>query len=352
MAVIASTNSRQQVKTVPVLLFAFFAALMIGFRFHVGGDWNNYLRQFHILHYYSFEDALKIGHDAGYTTLSWIMNQIGWGIYGVNLVCGAIFMAGVTAFSLRLPNPWIGMVVAVPYLLVVVAMGYTRQAVALGFEFLALNALARKENWRFYAFIICGALFHKTAVVLILLGVFSGPNRFSLVRVSVGLVVAYLAMNAFMADYYDNLILNYVDAQMQSSGAMIRVMMNVLPAAIFFIIYRKWSSLAVSSEHGHANTGRGKPSSSAITLDAHWIPLAWACLACLPMLAIASTAVDRMALYLAPLQLYVWAHLPLVMNKSNLGMMIVFYHAAVLFVWLTFGAHAKYWLPYQSAIFQ
>jgi hypothetical protein len=65
-----------------------------------------------------------------------------------------------------------------------------------------------------------------------------------------------------------------------------------------------------------------------------------------------STAVDRVALYWIPLQLFVWSRIPDALASSNAGKLfwttsVVFYSTAVLFVWLIFGDHAVYWLPYQ-----
>jgi len=65
-----------------------------------------------------------------------------------------------------------------------------------------------------------------------------------------------------------------------------------------------------------------------------------------------STAVDRVALYWIPLQLFVWSRLPDVLGRfgqrNPLWVTAVFsYSAAVLFVWLFFASHAHAWLPYQ-----
>ena len=331
MAVLMSPAKQRQVSVSPIILFSVIAIFMIGFRFRVGGDWGSYLSMLFEFQYLSFENALSIS-DAGYAALNWFMYQAGWGIYGVNLVCGAIFMAGLSVFALRTANPWLAILVAVPYLLVVVAMGYTRQAAALGFELLALTALSQNKYWKFYIYIICGTFFHKTAIVLILLGIFSKQSLYSPLRIILALIITYLSFNAFMADYYESLIKNYIQSEMESTGAMIRVMMNALPAILFLFLYRKWHK--------------------QLTIDSHWLYFALMSLACIPMLEFTSTAVDRMALYLAPLQLYVWANLPLIMKSSRLNILIVFYHATILFVWLNYATHARYWIPYQSVIFQ
>ena len=64
-----------------------------------------------------------------------------------------------------------------------------------------------------------------------------------------------------------------------------------------------------------------------------------------------ATAIDRVALYLIPLQLFVFARLPrlarTVKGRTLLVLGVVGYYSAVQFVWLNFATHAQYWLPYQ-----
>jgi hypothetical protein len=65
-----------------------------------------------------------------------------------------------------------------------------------------------------------------------------------------------------------------------------------------------------------------------------------------------STAVDRLALYWIPLQLFVLSRLPDAIGKPKgfFGIWVygvVAYSAMVLFVWLFFATHAEFWLPYQ-----
>ena len=73
----------------------------------------------------------------------------------------------------------------------------------------------------------------------------------------------------------------------------------------------------------------------------------------------ASTAVDRIALYLAPIQLAVYSrltHLPLLpgrqLDPNVVTVAILLGYATVLYVWLNYASHAHYWLPYQNIIFQ
>ena len=59
-----------------------------------------------------------------------------------------------------------------------------------------------------------------------------------------------------------------------------------------------------------------------------------------------------MALYLLPLQLVVFAHLPDVLgrrggNNTGLTSLVLLLYGAVLFVWLNYATHAFAWLPYR-----
>jgi hypothetical protein len=65
-----------------------------------------------------------------------------------------------------------------------------------------------------------------------------------------------------------------------------------------------------------------------------------------------SAAVDRLALYLIPLQLTILSYLPRVFavrGQASGAMVIcvIAYSALIQFVWLNYATHSEYWLPYQ-----
>ena len=64
-----------------------------------------------------------------------------------------------------------------------------------------------------------------------------------------------------------------------------------------------------------------------------------------------STAVDRLALYLIPLQLAVGAAVPGALVRQGLGVgMVIAYAFAVQFTWLNYATHARYWVPYRNIL--
>jgi hypothetical protein len=121
---------------------------------------------------------------------------------------------------------------------------------------------------------------------------------------------------------------------MASSGAAIRIAMNAVPALVF-LVFRKRFGLT----------------------DAQRIFWTWMSLGALAFIGLlvvtpSSTAVDRVALYWIPLQLYVWSRVPQAMGqrtgtRRQWLALVLAYSFAVQFVWLIFADHSYAWLPYQ-----
>lgn len=303
--------------------------VMIGLRNEVGGDWFNYLPHFHHAAKLTYGEAARMG-DPGHYLFNRLVGGMGGNIYTVNLIYAASLMVGTIVFCRRQPNPWLALLVAVPYMLIVVGMGYTRQSVALGFALLGLVALRERRIGRFVLLVAFGALFHKSAVLLLPIAALAASrNRWmtgALVLAST-LLMYYL----LLGDSAEALWANYVEANMQSSGGAIRVAMNAVPAALLLLFGR-----------------RLVPDPAERKL---WLWIAVFALLCVPLVGLASTAVDRVALYLIPLQLFVFARLPRLAKttrtRTPLVLGIVGYYAAVQFVWLNFATHSQYWVPYQ-----
>jgi hypothetical protein len=305
---------------------------MIGFRHEVGGDWGTYLRIFEQYRYEEFVPALT-STDPGYALLNWAAQRLGAGIWLVNLVCAAIFTWGFTKLIRREPNPWLCLVVAVPYLIIVVAMGYTRQAVSIGFILAGITHLRDRQSiFRFAFFILLAALFHRSAIVVLPLAAFAATrNRFA--TLAIGVLMALMLYEVFVRSTVDVLMQNYESQDYDSEGAALRLSMNLVPATLLLCLQKRF---------GLSELERSL-----------WRNFAIAAFALMALLFIvqSSTAVDRIALYLIPLQVIVLSRLPNVFatdgRVSSLAKgAVIVYSATILFVWLNYAAHSEYWLPY------
>ena len=318
----------------PLLFVAgVLTALMIGLRFEVGGDWINY-EEIYLLMAYADLGYAATYSDPGYAVLNWLSAQLGYGMWFVNLVCGLIFTWGLIKFVRREPNPWLCALVAVPYLIIVVAMGYTRQGVAIGLILAGLSILDRGSLLRFTVYILLAASFHKSAIVVLPL-VALAANRDRVVTGAILAATAVLVYYLFVQDQIDRLVTNYVEAEYSSQGATIRVVMNLPPALIFFAFRKRFAFAA-------------QP-------DLLWRNFALAALAALFLLVMttSTTAVDRLALYLIPLQIVILGRLPDALatrNQSRMALVlaVILYSAAIQFVWLNYAVNAFAWVPYQN----
>lgn len=333
-SVMAATQPRPAGRQLELswLLVGALLALLIGLRYQVGGDWFSYENHYFNMVGAPLLEALE-NNDPGYYLLIWLSTQVNGGVYLVNMVFGALFSWGLVVFCRQQPRPWLALAVAVPYMVMVLAMGYSRQGVALGLAMLGLVGLARRNNLQFVLLVALAATFHKSAVLLVPLAVLAEPRGRLWTGLWVG-ITGVLLYWVLLADSVDTLMAGYVEAQYQSEGAAVRIAMNALPAALLLLLRKrvKWQQVAERNM---------------------WTMLALAALAAVVALLVSpsSTAVDRVALYLIPLQLFVFARLPDLLghgrDRRHWVVAVVLYYAAVLFVWLNFASHAHSWLPYR-----
>ena len=333
----ALVGSRRWSQSTVVALLLFFT-LFIGLRYEVGADWENYLFSLKNVQGISFGDVLQ-QEEAGYALFNWLGANWGGSLFLVDTLCALIFSFGLLSFCRAQPRPWLALTLAFPYLIVVVAMGYSRQGVAIGLECLALLALERDRLLWFLGWVALAATFHKTALILMVLPVscLNSNLRFSqLIRLALLVVAGYGLFNTLLSPSIDSFQSGYIDDKLASEGALVRVLLSVLPALVFLLFRRRFQL----------------PTQSLRI----WIFLSFGAAAAAGGLftVASSTVIDRLALYLIPLQIFVGSRLPdtklLGLAPSFWNQLLVLFSLAVLLVWLFFAAHAQYWLPYRNVL--
>lgn len=306
-------------------------SLVVGLRHQVGGDWSNYA------YHYSYATStswigLLSNDDPGYWLILGLAAKIGLNYQFSNFIFGTIFSFGLICFCKEQPRPWLALAVSIPYLVIVLGMGYTRQGVALSFAMLAIISFKHGRILPFVAWVALGATFHKSAVLLVPLAALATPRNRLWTAVWVG--AASLALyKTLLAESVDTLLTGYIDKGYQSEGAAVRVLMNVLPA-VLLLWRRKRFNWSVPERN-------------------LWTMLAVLALFSVILLLVSpsSTAVDRLALYLIPLQMYVFSRLSEILGSQGDEKFwvnaVIIYYAAIEAVWLLFATHAFAWLPYQ-----
>ena len=302
---------------------------LIGLRYKVGADWFNYVFMFDDVKRRSLTAALEVG-DPAYQLLNWVTAEIGARIWLVNLISGAIFGWGLYRLASVQPSPWLAFAVAVPYLVIVVAMGYTRQSIALGVLMAGLAKQSRgASTLNFAIYVTVAAAFHKTAVVMFPLVALSGRGS-RLVNFLLAVCTTILLYDYFLGDSMDMLVKNYIEAEYSSQGALTRCAMNFVPAVLLWVFKDR------------------------LGFDPHefriWRNFSFASIVFIILLGVlpSSTVVDRLSLYLIPLQIVVLTRAAMIGEARLAGTVgVLAYSFAVQFVWLNFADHARFWVPYQ-----
>ena len=314
-------------------LFWVLLVILIGLRNEVGCDWFPYLEGLEQSKDIGWGQIFSSRNDPGHILISWLSIALGTNEYGVNLIYAGIFSFGLIKLSIVQPNPWLAILVATPYLVIVVAMGYTRQAAAIGFLMYGFTYLINKRVLIYLVLVLFAGLIHKTAFVFVAFVFFLPGSSKIKSGLGVGLLIGMVGV-AYLIEQADMFIFNYVTNTLDSGGAQIRTLMNLPPALILLANWTKWGQ----------------------NYKDRWIwgVFSLISIACVPLVFIASTAVDRMALYLITLQIVVWARFPILVNghieRNSAIFIVALYYAVVQFVWLFYGTHTHCWVPYDNLL--
>ena len=325
----ALLGQNKQTNTIFLYLVAVLYILFIGFRMETGSDWPAYARMFEMMSYMTWMEAIHFT-EPGYATLNWLLAQIGLGILSVNVIVAIIFIYGLLKFAKMTPQPWLALVSVTPYLIIVIGMSATRQSAAIGLVFLVL-ANWYQGNVKKIILSLLAISFHYSAVLVLffVLQSMKMPSWLRWLILIVGGAVSFVVLKdtSKFAEYNQT----YAVANLVSPGAIQHALLNGIPAAIYLVFIKKWNQL-----YGEVDLLRILAIASIISVFAVFI---------------SSTAVDRLALYLSPIQMLIYSTIPIVFKNSTLSIAIILMHFFILWVWLSFSNTAFVFLPYKNHIF-
>ncbi|WP_140420496.1 EpsG family protein [Novosphingobium sp. B 225] len=318
------------------MLVAIALIVIIGLRWQTGGDWGNYDRM--VQSAYWTRNQFGLLGDPGFGMLTRIAAQSQYGMLMVTGVSGVMVSLTLVRFCLAQPRPWLCLAVAVPYFVVVMGMGYIRQGMAVSLLLMAFVGLKNGSVMRYLGWVLAASLFHSTALIMLPFAVLIGtvhPFLRLLLMMAAAAALAFAALSARSGQ----LVTNYVDQEMTSSGALVRLAMTALPGLA--LLYWRPRFQLVDAERWI------------------WSIMAGAGVAAFALVLIfpTSTAIDRLGLYLLPLQLFVYARLPDALAGNNrtarvLTVAVVALYAAAFYVWLNYAVNVDYWLPYRFFLFE
>lgn len=318
-------------------LMAFIVAytLLSLLRYRIGADWFAYDAMYSQATNASLLEGMAIT-DPLFALLLWASAQLGTDIYPVNALCSLLLVVGVIRVALQTREPWLAIAGAVPYLLIVVGLGYVRQAGAIGMILIALGSLERGKRIRTIAYLVIAAGFHSSAVsVLPFFGVaLANRNKLQIfLLATLGSIGFYFLLERQFA-YFET---TYLDTDYESGGALVRIAMSVVASSLLLV---RWRSFAF-------------PPHTRLV----WLGFAASNVVAFVILVTieSSTAVDRLALYFAVVQVFVFGNVRELIGFARgftpvLRLLIIALAVAVQLVWLVLASHAEYWVPYRSVL--
>jgi hypothetical protein len=317
-----------------LLLVALLYFLMIGFRFQVGMDWNNYIYIFQSKRALALPDLI-FAREPGYGLLMWIAAQLGLGMLFVNAVSGLVFCWGFFAVAKRCGEPWLAIAIATPLLAVAFAMSGVRQAIAAGIIFYLMAHWDEHRTLVRMLLVGLASLFHFSSI-FIMMFVALGSNASAFLRIGgavlIGIFTIVLIRWAPEAvEAYSRLYVGS-EGKISAPGAIFQLAPLVVAALIYFANRQRWIVENRESKLYHN--------------------MAWASLLAVPAIPLSSVGVYRFALYFWPMAMHVYGDLP-PMIESPTGRL--FYRLSILTAsfallvgWLMLANNSFAWIPYRN----
>jgi hypothetical protein len=326
----------EQMRDLLVWLFATLMILFVGLRDNVSDDWLQYKTGFTVIHASRLSDALLIW-EPGYVLLNWLLGQAGFGFTALLLACAFVAIVGLTLLARATPNPWIVFAVGASHYVIVMSMGHVRQATAMGFILIGIVALLKGFVRRYLMWCVLATSFHRTAFIFLpLAGLF--VQRKALVTVLYAIILSVIIYTLFLSEQLDMLRQRYLERYYEAGGATFRVLLNIPPSMLYLFLRRRIPMHSVG--------------------DRLWLGLSLLAIASTILLFVSpsTAAVDRLAKYCIPLQLYVYAWVPVIARDISIRIFvkagIAIFYGIYLVAWLSLSPQARdYWIPYRSILF-
>lgn len=314
-----------------------FIFLFVGFRYKVGADWYNYLH-FYKSHKYTNLESIFIGGDPAYNFLNYISHFFNYyDTFFVNAVCGFIALFFLMKSALNIEKYWLVLLIYFPYHILVVSMNYTRQAVAISISLWAFCKLLENKIIQFIFLIILAALFHKTAIALLLflpVIIFANSQSYKNLNIAYsGLSLILLFIIIYYFSVQEANIYLQGNEGVSSKGFFVRWTSHLIP---LFLLY-KFNYL--------------------FKKQTYYPVILYFCILVIFMLPLGiffSTLADRFNLYMIFFDLFVICKVfsnSSRIDKIYLLNMLVLFYTIQMYLWFFQGHWAvKSWVPYQNYI--
>lgn len=337
IGIFAVSGNSRKVHPFAWLLSFIVLVVFVGLRHRVGVDWNNYLYMiFRVTEAGDLFDQVLVAEPLYAILLIWA-DWTGFGMYAANLVGALFYAAALWRYARLTPFPWVAVMAAIPIFTIVVSMSANRQAMAAAVLMWLIAGWPQYTLVKRTVFVFVAVGFHYSALVFL---AFVGweikaPLWVKGIALGVfGVIIFYILDITGRADAYIDLYVDSGDAPViVSQGALQHTALNAIPASLYFFFPKERRLLFPTSLHRH---------------------MAFAALASVPLVFVASTVAGRISIFWYPVSIWVWSALPMLFvprSRQFVRLAITGLMVAILAVWLLFSNSSYAYIPYQNALF-
>lgn len=314
-----------------------FILIINGLRHEIGADWGLYLLRLNETKGESFQSIVGLNKDLFYYFINWLGANFFGGIYLVNFICSLIIIFCIRKYLYSIKYKWLGLLVLYPYYLVIVSNNYTRQAVSIAIFMFGISLLKKNMFIRFSAFNLLSTSFHFSSVIN-----FIYPAIISLKRNKGVFIVTAIFASLFGIYFYQTRLSSLIEVYLlstiyESKGVLIRLIFLLIPSVIFLIYAKAFS------------TSTEKKVYQLVSFGVIFLLIGY-------FIGVPTTLLDRIALYLIPINVLVFSNISLIMPRVKQKYFVgSLFNISLAFIylsaWLIFSKHSPSFIPYKSIIF-
>ena len=326
LAILSLNNNK--IKNYNRLNLLVFISLIIiyGFRHETGGDW------FSNENYYNsvtnFQSFIQYNYNIAFNFLIFISRFLNIDYSGFIFIQTLIFFYSIYRFSSFFENKYFILCLMFPISIMILGSGFIRQGLAFSC-FLFFLTTNKKYN---FLFLILAIFFHFTSIIYLSLYLLKFIRTALVERIFIN-IYAFLIILIFLFFFtYDHIgfyFNHYFSGYYQSSGALLRILINFISAVLIIILYfKKYFILDKDYKEYFLYS-----SIVVIILS--------------PLVVLYSTPIDRIQLYfsfLPAVALYILLDnikQSKIKIKMHLNILFVFFF--IFWVWYNYGSFSYNW---------
>lgn len=333
----------REIKNYVWFLLYFFFLIFIGFRFEVGGDWNQYLKIFETFDTSSITNIFITRNEFGFNLIIFFVKTLNLEFVHFNFICSLIVLSIIFFYLSKQYDPFLGLVIIYTIFLIIFVMGFARQSLSASLIILSIYYLQKNRIILSYLIIFISATFHTSALFFLIiypLNLLINIKNYNN-KIYIFLFFSFIGISLYFflrqLDIYNALVYNYLGQGRferiydQPAGAPFRVLLNVIPSFLILFFINKFKNIETNSKK-------------------IFITLSILCLLVSCLLFFYPVFVDRYMYYFVILQVIFYSNLSFNIKNKRLKIayesLIISYYLLVFLVWINFADHKRWWIPY------